>query len=192
MCEISDNIFFIIDIRNLSLWMQHIHTTWSTTLDTPFIFTILGGKSLNHEESNGDALITLSLLHFVPLVLKLLPILLQVIQKNCNHNIYECLPIALLKWLAIEFPILLSTRSTSSFVNFPSQNLVSSKCDEGLSTSPLNKEPKKLLGRRSHIFIEENFATAGVQVECWSASASYSLSFCSCYLCSGSSSHNQD
>lgn len=59
--HLKNSIFFIIDICNLSLWMQHTHThtTWSTTLDTPFFLTIWGGKSLTHEESNGDALITL-------------------------------------------------------------------------------------------------------------------------------------
>jgi len=44
-----------------------------------------------------------NLCHFLPLVLNLLPLLLHVIQKTCIHNIYECLPIVLLKWLVIVF-----------------------------------------------------------------------------------------
>jgi hypothetical protein len=108
-------IFFIINIHNLNLNIHHTHI-----LIYGIMYAIYFGNTrknvvktfkpwpIKWRCTNYFSFLLLCLvynLQFVPLVSNLLPIPSHIVQKICIHNIYECFPIALSKWLAVLFPI---------------------------------------------------------------------------------------
>jgi len=107
------DILFIINIHNLNFKIHHMHTLiygimyaiyfGNTKKNVVKTFKPIKWRCISY--FNLLLFCFVDLLYFVPLLSNLLPILLHIIQKTCIHSICECLLIALLRWLAIIFPI---------------------------------------------------------------------------------------